>query len=170
MVSLTKTFWLIFFLEYVSVLTDLPEPFITTSLICSTYQKINGRETKRHMDDCMFGNTCCYSTEYINTKTKREVESGGCEDEYRFMIGTHPIFGSLLPVTTSYICEAGTCIEQTTSDGVARLCACNENNCNEKGINDVIRNYRERVRKGLVKRPPDYGKILEQTMQILLDG
>lgn len=38
------------------------------------------------------------------------------------------------------------------------------------GIDDNIRDYHERVRKGLVKKPPDFVNLVEQTMQILADG
>lgn len=42
---------------------------------------------------------------FIDKKTGETVESGGCEDEYRFMVGTHPVLGSMLPITMNYICD-----------------------------------------------------------------
>lgn len=41
----------------------------------------------------------------IDKQTGETVESGGCEDEYRFKVGTHPVLGNMLPITTNYICD-----------------------------------------------------------------
>ncbi|KAL4001985.1 hypothetical protein ACH3XW_1605 [Acanthocheilonema viteae] len=165
----TIVFWLVCLL-HLKIAVDIPKPFVSTSLACFTYRKKNGKTTKSVMDDCMFGNTCCYSAEFIDKQTGETVESGGCEDEYRFIVGTHPILGNMLPITISYICEEGSCIERSTSRDTARLCACREHNCNMNGIDDTIRDYQERVQKGLVKRPPDFVNLVEQTVQILLNG
>uniref|UniRef100_A0A0R3RIN4 Activin_recp domain-containing protein n=1 Tax=Elaeophora elaphi TaxID=1147741 RepID=A0A0R3RIN4_9BILA len=162
-------FSFIFFLHFGMAL-DIPKPFISTSLTCYTYKRKNEQTTKRVMDDCMFGNACCYSAEFINKQSGETVEFGGCEDEYRFMVGTHPILGNMLPITISYICDEGSCVERSTSHDTARLCACKENNCNENGIDGVISDYQERVRKGLVKRPPDFANLVEQTVQMLING
>uniref|UniRef100_A0A1I7VI12 Activin_recp domain-containing protein n=2 Tax=Loa loa TaxID=7209 RepID=A0A1I7VI12_LOALO len=164
-----QVLWLICAL-YLGIAVDLPKPFVSTSLTCYTYQKKNGRTIKRLMDDCMFGNACCYSAEFTDKQTGETVETGGCEDEYRSIVGTHPTLGSMLPITINYICEEGSCIERATNRDVTRLCACTEHNCNGNGIDDNIRDYHERVRKGLVKRPPDFANLVEQTVQILIDG
>ncbi|VDO30281.1 unnamed protein product [Brugia timori] len=166
---LTIIFWLICSI-HLGITVDIPKPFISTSLTCYTYQKKNGKTTKRFMDDCMFGNACCYSAEFINKKTGETVEFGGCEDEYRFIVGTHPILGSMLPVTVSYLCEEGACVERSTTRDITRLCACTEHNCNMNGIDGSMRDYQERIRKGLVRRPPDFANLVEQTVQILMDG
>ncbi|VDM93106.1 unnamed protein product [Litomosoides sigmodontis] len=148
----------------------IPKPFVSTSLTCFTYQKKDGRLRKGVMDDCMLGNACCYNAQFIDKQTGETLEFGGCEDEYRFMVGTHPILGSMLPITTSYICDEGTCTERSTTRDVARLCACKEHNCNMNGIDDTIRDYQERVQRGRVKRPPDFANMVEQTVKILMNG
>lgn len=66
--------------------------------------------------------------------------------------------------------KEGTCIERSTARDTARLCACTENNCNMNGIDDTIRDYQERVQKGLVKKPPDFANLVEQTVKILMNG
>ncbi|MCP9258883.1 hypothetical protein DINM_001880 [Dirofilaria immitis] len=106
----------------------------------------------------------------IHKKTGDTVEFGGCEDEYRFIVGTHPTLGTMLPFTVSYICEEGACTERTTNRDTTRLCACTDHYCNKDGINTTIHDYYDRVRKGLIKTPPDYINFLEQTVQILADG
>ncbi|KAM3724191.1 Valine--tRNA ligase [Dirofilaria immitis] len=163
-------FWHIRLLHFGIANLDVPKPFISMSLRCYTYQKINGQIRKHFMDDCTFGNMCCYSVDFINKKTGDTVEFGGCEDEYRFIVGTHPTLGTMLPFTVSYICEEGACTERTTNRDTTRLCACTDHYCNKDGINTTIHDYYDRVRKGLIKTPPDYINFLEQTVQILADG
>uniref|UniRef100_A0A915PL22 Uncharacterized protein n=1 Tax=Setaria digitata TaxID=48799 RepID=A0A915PL22_9BILA len=162
-------FWLLYLVQFVKV-ADIPKPFISTSLACYTYHKINGQITKQFMDECMIGNTCCYSAEFTDKKTGKIIELGGCEDDYRVTVGTHPTLGTMLSDTVNYICEEGTCIERTTNRDAIRLCGCIENNCNMNGIDEIVQHYHERVQKGLIKKPPDYARLLEKTVQILLDG
>lgn len=75
-----------------------------------------------------------------------------------------------LPLQLNLMFQVGACTERTTDHGTARLCACTEHKCNINGINDTIRDYQERVRKGNIKKPPDFVKIVEETVRILVDG
>lgn len=57
--------WFICSLNFgIAVDIDVPKPFMSTSLMCYTYQKKSGRMMKRLIDDCMLGNACCYSFEF----------------------------------------------------------------------------------------------------------
>lgn len=49
----------------VEMAMGIPKPFVSTSITCYTYQKIDGQLRKGIMDDCMFGNACCYNAEFI---------------------------------------------------------------------------------------------------------
>lgn len=64
--KVTLVSWLICCLLHLEMAMNIPKPFISTSLACHTYHKKNGRTTKRVRDDCIFGNACCYSIEYIS--------------------------------------------------------------------------------------------------------
>ncbi|CAG9537127.1 unnamed protein product, partial [Cercopithifilaria johnstoni] len=61
------------------------------------------------------------------------------------------------------------CIKRSTNRDTVRLCSYKEHNCNMNGIDDTIRDYQERIWKGLVKRPPDLANLVEKTMQIFMN-
>lgn len=42
---------------------------------------------------------------FQDKRSGETVESGGCEDEYRSLVGADPILGRMQPITVSYLCE-----------------------------------------------------------------
>uniref|UniRef100_A0A0R3RIN5 ZP domain-containing protein n=1 Tax=Elaeophora elaphi TaxID=1147741 RepID=A0A0R3RIN5_9BILA len=119
---------------------------------CLVYHKVNGTIKKWEYDECSIDNHCCFSAITMDQSGKFVVEAGGCQNDFQSFILQHPgirvhpidrlpFLGQFSDEKITEYCEFEMCLASAIPNYHWRICACHEENCNEDGIDEMLRKY-----------------------------
>uniref|UniRef100_A0A915PLP1 Uncharacterized protein n=1 Tax=Setaria digitata TaxID=48799 RepID=A0A915PLP1_9BILA len=132
----------------------LENPFanlVDPTISCFVYRKINGTIREWDYDDCITGNSCCFSALTIDSTGENVVEVGGCQNDFKLFLlqspGIHvhpldrlPFLGQFSDEKITEYCEFEKCLASTIPSSHWRICACHAERCND-GIDKMLKNF-----------------------------